>query len=572
MGTPVTITGGDEIGELARSFEAMRRKLATRGEELEMAVGERTRELSSLFTFSRMAAESHDLEEVLNLAANKAVEILRADTGAVFCWDESTQKFVARAAIGRLEKILGQCLDSGEGVCGHVAQTRVPYPFTDLTADPHTPERMRSRLEGISSGVCLPLLIGETMVGSLIIGSETPRTFSADEIRLLDAVADMSANAIHRASLLEELKQRVRELSTLFEVGQGITANLRLDDVLTLVAEAAPRAIRSERCSLFLWNEQEERLVLRASTGVLSEEISSVKYRLGEGLTGWVFLENKSVLVPDVTVDPRWKCNPNHEPALLSVGGLTRNALMVPLRVREKVLGVLGLVNKIAVKEKNISSAPFTPADESLLISLAGQTAIAIENARLYEDVRGLSIATIRSLATAIDARDPYTRGHSEGVAQLAVQIARGLGWRPADIEMLEFAALLHDVGKISVPDAILRKVEPLTPDEWSIIRLHPYYSAQIIKPVEPLKSIVPWVYHHHERCDGKGYPDGAKGEAIPLAARIIAVADTYNAMTTDRPYRKALSVAAAMAEIKRCAGNQFDPEVADAFLRITVQ
>jgi putative nucleotidyltransferase with HDIG domain len=230
---------------------------------------------------------------------------------------------------------------------------------------------------------------------------------------------------------------------------------------------------------------------------------------------------------------------------------------------------VLGLVNKVVVREQKTSVAPFSPTDESFLTALAGQTAIAIENARLYEDVRGLSMATIRSLATAIDARDPYTHGHSVGVEQMAMQLARELGWRAADIEILEFAALLHDVGKIAVPDAILRKAEPLTPDDWGIIRLHPYHSAQIVKPVEPLKRIIPWVYHHHERWDGKGYPDGVKGENIPLAARIIAVADTFNAMTTDRPYRKAFSVAAAVAEIKRCAGDQFDPAMVEAFLRI---
>jgi putative nucleotidyltransferase with HDIG domain len=378
----------------------------------------------------------------------------------------------------------------------------------------------------------------------------------------------MAANAIHRATLIEELNQRVHQLSTLFEVGQGITANLRMEDVLTLVAAVAPRAVPSEGCCLFLWNEREERLTLRASTGFLVQDISLIKYRLGEGLAGWVFLERKSVSVPDVTVDPRWKRHPNFEGVLLG-GGLPHSALMVPLLVGEKTLGVLGLVNKVAVKEQKTSVAPFTPTDESLLIALAGQTAIAIENARLYEDVRGLSMATIRSLATAIDARDPYTHGHSVGVAQMAVQLACDLGWRAADIEMLEFAALLHDVGKIAVPDTILRKVEPLTPDDWGIIRLHPYHSAQIVKPVEPLKRIIPWVYHHHERWGGKGYPDGVTGETIPPAARIIAVADTFNAMTTDRPYRKALSVTAAVTEIKRCAGDQFDPEVAEAFLRI---
>ena len=127
-------------------------------------------------------------------------------------------------------------------------------------------------------------------------------------------------------------------------------------------------------------------------------------------------------------------------------------------------------------------------------------------------------------------------------------------------------------MGKIAVPDAILRKVEPLTPTEWNIIRLHPYHSAQIVKPVEPLQSIVPWVYNHQERWDGSGYPDGLKGESISLAARIIAVADAFNAMTTDRPYRKALSKEAALVEIERNARHQFDPAVVETFLRVVTR
>jgi len=277
-------------------------------------------------------------------------------------------------------------------------------------------------------------------------------------------------------------------------------------------------------------------------------------------LAGWVFLEGKPANIPDIGADPRWKRDPKHEATLLS--GQANSALVVPLVVGEKTLGVLGVVNKV-------STPAFTESDQSLLTTLAGQVAVAIENARLYEDVRGLSIVTIRSLATAIDARDPYTRGHSEGVTHLAVQVARELGWGGADLEMLGFAALLHDVGKIGIPDAILHKVEPLTLDERNIIRLHPYYSAQIVKPVESLKHIVPWVYHHHERWKGGGYPDGLTGEEIPLASRIIAVADTYNAMTTDRPYRKGQTHEQAVAELQEHAGTQFDPQVVEAFLRV---
>jgi putative nucleotidyltransferase with HDIG domain len=392
------------------------------------------------------------------------------------------------------------------------------------------------------------------------LSTYAPRLFSEGDVRLLTAIADMAASAIHRAGLFEQLEHRVRELSALFDMSKMVTASLRIEDVLAFVVSAAAQAAHAEGCYLFLWDEREKRLALRASQGFLAGEVGRLKYRLGEGLAGWVFLEGRTVNVPDLAADPRWKRNPEHEAPLPA--GRAIGALIVPLVVGDKVLGVLGVVNK--------TGAPaFTPNDELLLPALAGQVAIAIENARLYGDVRSLSIAAIRSLATAIDARDPYTRSHSADVTRLAVQLARELGWSGADLEILEFAALLHDVGKIAVPDAILRKIEPLTSDEWNVIRLHPYYSAQIVKPVEPLQRIIPWLYHHQERWDGTGYPDGLKGEAIPLAARIIAVADAFNAMTTDRPYRKARSVAEALEEIDHCAGRQFDPMIAKVFLKM---
>ena len=133
----------------------------------------------------------------------------------------------------------------------------------------------------------------------------------------------------------------------------------------------------------------------------------------------------------------------------------------------------------------------------------------------------------------------------------------------------LEFAALLHDVGKIAVPDAILRKPGPLTPEEWDVMHRHPYYSRQIVAPVEPLRRLTPWIYHHHERWDGTGYPDGLKGEAIPLAARIIAVADVWDALRSDRPYRKAWPEEKAWEHIREQAGKHFDPQVVEVFLRM---
>ncbi|HEX2980534.1 MAG TPA: HD-GYP domain-containing protein [Anaerolineaceae bacterium] len=175
------------------------------------------------------------------------------------------------------------------------------------------------------------------------------------------------------------------------------------------------------------------------------------------------------------------------------------------------------------------------------------------------------AIPLIRSLVSAIDARDPYMRGHSNQVAQLSKQIAAKLNWNSEDQDVLEIAALLHDVGKIMVPEAVLTKTTPLSPEEWKSIQMHPNYGAKISKPLTSLSKIVPWIYHHQERWDGSGYPDGLKKTDIPLPARLIAVSEAFTAMTTDLSSRKALSIDQALNEVENGAGTQFDPEIAEA-------
>lgn len=185
-------------------------------------------------------------------------------------------------------------------------------------------------------------------------------------------------------------------------------------------------------------------------------------------------------------------------------------------------------------------------------------------------DFSQISLDVVSSLALALDARDHYTRGHSEWVARFSVKIARAMSCPEQDVSRLELAAKLHDIGKIGVRDSILRKPSTLTKEEFAAVQHHPVSSAEIIQPVGYLRDLVPAVLHHHERFDGKGYPDGLSGETIPLSSRIISVADSFEAMTSDRPYRKALTFADSVAEISRCMGTQFDPRVVEAFLTIS--
>src|SRR5262249_47688429 len=230
----------------------------------------------------------------------------------------------------------------------------------------------------------------------------------------------------------------------------------------------------------------------------------------------------------------------------------------VPLRVRERLVGFFVLASFTRGKK-------FDEGQRKLLSIIASRAAAAIENARLYEDLQATFQQTIQGLAQAIDKMDRYTSGHSDRVALYACFLARRLGLSPAELEIVRQSALMHDIGKIGCV-LNLNKPGKLTSDEYETFKRHPVYGRDILDPIKFLHPLIPGVHLHHERWDGRGYPLGLKGSEVPLMARIIAVADTYDAMTSDRAYRRALPHEIAIAEIERCSGSQFDPEIANQF------
>ncbi|MEW6163409.1 MAG: HD domain-containing phosphohydrolase, partial [Nitrospirota bacterium] len=355
--------------------------------------------------------------------------------------------------------------------------------------------------------------------------------------------------------LKEQLQDRVNDLSILFEMNRHMQIRLYLSNIVEYVAKSAPETMGVEICVVFFWDEIKDRLIPKAVTGLSPKELENISFLLGEGLEGWVGLEKKLTNIQDVSKDPRWKYKLPYPVDKI------KTALFCPILIGERLLGVIGLINK--TRERT-----FNHSDESLLAAIAVQLAVAMENAILYEKVRGLSLDTIRSLVRTIDARDPYTRGHSEQVAQYAVMIAKALNFSQEEIEMVEYAGLLHDTGKIGIPGEILKKPGSLTPEEWDKIKVHPYLSRQILLPVKSLHKILSWIYHHHEKPDGQGYPNGLSEKEIPLEAKILAVADTYSALTSDRPYRKAKSKDEAIEELRRVAGTQLDPKIVEVFIK----
>ena len=237
-----------------------------------------------------------------------------------------------------------------------------------------------------------------------------------------------------------------------------------------------------------------------------------------------------------------------------------KQIIAVPLQREDQILGCLFGIDKM--------SGEFDSVDSKLLNSIANESAIYLENVTLFADVHGLMMGLLHSLTSAVDAKDAYTCGHSERVALLCRQLAIEAKLSEHEVDRIYMAGLLHDVGKIGVPEAVLQKPGKLTPEEFDQMKKHPEIGARILADIKQIRDIIPGVLHHHERYDGKGYPAGLAAEGIPMMGRILCLADCFDAMTSNRTYRKALPLEVALTEIRRCSGTQFDPGLAEAFLR----
>jgi len=347
---------------------------------------------------------------------------------------------------------------------------------------------------------------------------------------------------------LKESERKVNQFATLVELGTILNSTLEPKEVRRRAMQAATRLMNCEAGSLLLIDEEKNELFFEVALGDKGEAVKEVRLKMGEGIAGWV-------VVPDVTKDSRHSTSVDEKS-----GYTTKNILCIPVLVKQKVVGVLQAINKLG-------NEPFSEEDIELFQLLANQVAIAIENSNLYEEIHAAFLEVSEALAQSIEKRDPYTGGHTKRVLAFSLAIAKYMNLSTGEIENLKVAAILHDIGKIGVEDRILRKKEKLTEEEYKEIQKHPIVGTEIIGHIKQLKDVIPGMRYHHERADGKGYPDRLKGVNIPLIARIISVADTYDAMTTNRPYHNALDEAEAIAELKRCAGLQFEKDVVEAFI-----
>jgi len=378
------------------------------------------------------------------------------------------------------------------------------------------------------------------------------RRFSRDDLER--ALSEGGPPRGDHFAALERAEQRYQ---LLLDTSLELASTLDLDEVLQSAARRLSAALEIPDCDIYRL-EGDERMVCLASAlgGVVDASWVGQEVRLSDWPCERLALETGRVVTVASLDDPRLREAERKE--LRRYG--QRSFVALPLIAHDKVIGVVDLLDHV--------EREFTQEEIAIAEAGARLVALALEHAQLYEEVKRLHLGNLRALSSALSAKDYYTLGHASRVAAYMALLGRELGWPQERLEEVENLAFLHDIGKIGVSDRVLLKAGPLTSEEWELIHQHPGISAEIVRPLFD-SELVAGVRHHHERFDGKGYPDGLAGEAIPLFARAMCVVDCYDAMSCERPYRPALSYRQCLAELRRCAGTQFDPDMVRAFLQV---
>ncbi len=439
----------------------------------------------------------------------------------------------------------------GEGITGHVAETGRPFLSNDAArSELGVQIAGTARIE--ESLIAVPLLYGASAVGVIVVSKLGLDQFDQDELRLLEVLAGHASSALVNARLYEEQRREAESAKALLELSSELSSSTGLEAVATRIAAGAARIMRSERASV--WLPEHETGVL-ACCAAWQHDPARPYWQVGD-----VLPESLERLLATSST-----------PFLM-----TREDLLEHLvDADEQVCGTAVVVAFPAGAGTGaIAVALGSPGElddrrRELLAGIAAQARLAVSNAHSFQGLERSFLSTIEALANALEATDEYTSFHARWICDVALRVGEELGLTPAELKRLELGALFHDIGKIGVPAAILRKPGPLTVEERAVIERHPELGERILAPLEQFADVLPVIRACHECYDGTGYPDRLAGEAIPLEARIIFACDAYHAMTSDRPYRVALPTAEAMRRIADAAGTQFDPRVVEAFLGV---
>ena len=533
----------------------------TERKEVENALQTKTNELEALFSISSHLRTAQSADAMLPLVLQEARRVLNSDANAVILLDSDAERFTYAAGDGVLQANVGKQFNVKNSISGLVLQNFQPYVAEDISTDSNKTTGVQGA-EELGPAVVAPVLSEEDFLGVLFCARDKSKSdlqFKQSEVQLLVAIGEMVGNALRRARLFDQALARLQNVQALHSIDMAISANMDLSVILDVLLSHGSSQLNIDAISVFLLDPHTHLLEYAAGYGFRTKVIESVRLRIGEGLPGQIALRRETLFVPNLSTEEKFLRKKLSDEGFVSY-------LAAPLIAKGQLQGVL----------ETFSRTPMLVNDEQVgfLETLATQAAIAIDNAQLFSNLQRSKFelemaydATIEGWSRALDLRDQETEGHTLRVSELTTRLAQAMGLKGEETVHIRRGALLHDIGKMGVPDSILLKPDQLSSEEWEIMKRHTVYAFEMLWPIEFLRPAIDIPYCHHERWDGTGYPRQLKGEQIPLSARIFAVVDVWDALTSDRPYRKAWSRQKALDYILEQTGKHFDPAAVELFL-----
>lgn len=525
-------------------------------------------QMATVSAIGRTLAETHDLDDIYNRLV-ESISYLLPDIGVVhvflFDAENGTLRHVYSKRFAKIPADDQNQLEIFDSTCAslrnEVLHSHHPHIVNDLKhyfkgLPPDNP----ISISNWRSSLCAPLMAKSEISGVLHMMSSTPNRFSKMDAELIALVGNTAAITIDNARLFIATEQRLRRLAALRVMDIAISSSFDLRVTLNVVLDQVTAQLGVDAASVLLYHDHSRMLEYVAGRGFRSSNITTSCLRLGEELSGEAALSHRLV------------SSAGRAKSVLQTERLSGEDFVdyfgVPLVAKGQVKGVLEIFHR----------APLLPDPEwiDFLETLANDTAIAIDSAFMFNELQRSNIelllaydTTLEGWSRALELRDRETEGHTKRVAEMAFNLGQAMGVEESDLVHLRHGALLHDIGKMGVPDSILLKPGPLSEEEWEIMRLHPSYAYQMLSPISYLHPAIDIPYCHHEKWDGTGYPRGLEGQHIPLAARIFAVVDVWDALRSERPYRPAWSDQQAREYILEQSGHHFDPDVVVAFFRM---
>lgn len=521
---------------------------------------QRLDELEMVNRVSFMLRAAKDTNEMLPILLDEIKSSIETDTAILLLYDHEMDALLPRATSGWIANIPKSTFKPGEGIIGKVYSSGAIHISPEFINDPMAyPENAKFFGEGLG-GIAVPIRTANETIGVILVAIEKPRKIETRHIRLITTLADIAGNAIYRSNLYQQSEEQISRLTTLREVDSAITSSLDLRITLDILTEHLTSKMGASAARILVFNLNSQMLDCYTAAGFNNPSIQRISIGIGDGLASQALSSRKELYL---NIDKETDLKPDH----LSAEEFT-SYYAVPLFSKGAARGIL----------ETYFRHPFAPTTnwKNFIKTLAGQATIAIDNAQLYENLQRtnqeLSLAydtTLEGWGKALELRDKETQGHTHRVTNLTLKLAQQMDIPASELTHIHRGALLHDIGKMGVSDYILRKPGPLTKDEMEEMRKHPQYAYDLLSSIAYLRPTLDIPYCHHEWWDGNGYPRGLKGEEIPLSARIFAVVDVWDALLSDRPYRKAWQEEDVMQYITDLSGKQFDPAVLNTFIKI---